>query len=271
MTTPGPQRRTDAVVLAGGRSDPALTGGNTPKAFAPLAGRTMVECVLAALRATPRIGRIAMVAPLPLPPGAASLVDVPVAERRGLAENFAAGLAALGQDAPVLAVAADIPLLTPLAITAFLDAADAINADVWYAIVSREDVAREFPGVRKTFVRLREGTFAGGSLILIRPPAFSHARPLIERAMRARKRPWELARLIGLGTLLSLAVGRLAISGVERRVARIAGIGARAVICRYPEVALDVDSAMSLAFVRARLGDRPTPAAPQAIERSRVR
>jgi hypothetical protein len=231
----------------------------------------MVECVLSALRATPRIGRIAMVAPLPLPPGAASLVDIPVAERGGLAENFAAGLAVLEQDTPVLAVAADIPLLTPAALTAFLGAADAVDADVWYAIVPRADVAREFPGARKTFVRLREGTFVGGSVILIRPRAFSHARPLIERAMSARKRPWELARLVGLGTLLSLAVGRLTIGAVERRVARIAGIGARAVICRYPEIALDVDSADTLAFVRTRLSDKPTPPAPHAIERSQVR
>lgn len=248
----------DAVVLAGGPPAPALTGSALPKAFAPIGPMTMVEWVLAALRGAPRIGRIALVGPAPLPPAAAAAATLTVPSSRGLLENLSAGLAALGEGAPrgaatVLIAAADVPLLTSAAVAAFLDAAQAAGADAAYAIVPREDVARAAPGVRKTFVRLADGVFTGGALVLLRPDAFARARPLIERAVRARKRPWELARLFGLATLVGLATGRLRIAALERRAEVLAGLRARAVVCRDPGVALDVDTPEMLEFVRARL------------------
>lgn len=255
----------DALVLAGGPPDPALTGGTLPKAFASLGGRIMVEHVLAALRATPRIGRIALVGPLPFPTAVAARVDRPVRDQGELLDNLAAGLAALGGEAPVLALAADIPLLTVRAVDAFLDAALALDADVGYGIVPREDVERDFPGARKTFVRLREGVFTGGSLVLVRPQAFSRARDVIERAVRARKSPWDLARLFGPGTVLGLLAGTLRIADLERRVAALSGIRARAVICHHPEIALDVDHPETLAVIRHRLGDREAPPAGRRI------
>ncbi len=255
----------DAVVLAGGRPDPGLTGQALPKAFAPLRGRAMVEWVLDALRSTPRIGRITLVGPDPLPAAVAARADLSVRERGGLLENAAAGLAALAADGPVLVAAADIPLLTPRAVEAFLDAAASIDADVWYPAVPREDVERMYPGAAKTFVRFRDGAFTGGSVILLRPEAFHRARPHIEWAVRARKRPWELARLFGVATLVGLATGGLRIADAEARAERIAGIRARAVICRYPELAIDVDRLETLAWIR-RLLDERRASAPAARE-----
>ncbi len=225
----------------------------------------MVEFVLAALRATPRIGRIGLVGPDPLPPAVAARVDVAVGERGTLLDNVAAGLEALDIEARdaekmVLTAAADIPLLTVRAVDAFLDAAETIEADIWYAAVPHEEITRAFPEARKTSVRLRDGTFTGGSLMLIRPRAFSLARPMIEQAVRARKRPWALARLFGLATLAGLATGRLTIADLERRVARITGCRVRAVICRCPEIAIDVDRPETLAVVEGRLARPADPA-----------
>jgi CTP:molybdopterin cytidylyltransferase MocA len=248
----------DAVVLAGGPPDRALTGAALPKAFAPVGALTMVEHVLTALRGTPQIRRIAVVGPDPLPPAVAAAATLAVPAAGGLLDNLSAGLAALGEGAqrdavPVLVAAADTPLLTAVAVAAFLDAAQAANADAAYAIVPRADVARAAPGVRKTFVRLADGEFTGGSLVLLRPGTFARARPVIERAVRARKRPWELARLFGFVTLAGLATGRLRIAALERRAERLAGLRARAIVCRDAGVALDVDTAEMLAFVRQRL------------------
>jgi len=252
----------DAVVLAGGPPAPVLTGGALPKAFAAVGGATMAERVLAVLRGTPQIRRIALVGPVPLPPAAAAAATLTVPAGGGFLENLSAGLAALaalGQDAPrdnapVLVAAADVPLLTSAAVAAFLEAALAADADAAYAIVPREEITRVAPGVRKTFVRLADGEFTGGSLVLLRPGAFARARPVIERAVRARKRPWELARLFGLPALVGLATGRLRIAALERRAEALAGLRARAIVCRDAGVALDVDNAEMLEFVRSRLG-----------------
>lgn len=252
----GRAARVPAVVLAGGRPDAAMSGGALPKAFAPLRGRSMVEFVLAALRRTSRVGRIVLVGPRDLPAGVAGGVDDAVVEQGGLLENLAAGFAGLDPAAPVLAVAADLPLLTPETIGAFVDAALATDADLRYAVVPRADVERAYPGVRKTFVRLRDGVFTGGSAFLITPRAFARARPMIERAIAARKRPWRLARLLGVSTLLGLATGRLRIDALEARVEEITGIRARAVICRDAEIAVDADRPEDLVMLARCLAAR---------------
>jgi molybdopterin-guanine dinucleotide biosynthesis protein A len=261
LAAPRSEDRVDAVVLAGGPPDAALTGGALPKAFAAVGSSTMVERVIAALRGVPQIRRIAVVGPDPLPPAVAAAATLAVPAAGSLLDNLSAGLAALdegGRDAvPVLVAAADVPLLTAAAAAEFLRAAQAAGADAAYAVVPRAEVARAAPGVRKTFVRLADGEFTGGSLVLLLPGAFARARPVIERAVRARKRPWELARLFGLATLAGLATGRLRIAALERRAERLAGLRARAIVCRDAGVALDVDTPEMLAFVRRRLAAAP--------------
>jgi molybdopterin-guanine dinucleotide biosynthesis protein A len=262
----------DAVVLAGGPPAPELTGSPLPKAFAAVGTATMVEHVLAALRGVPRIRRIALVGPASLPPAVAAAASVSVPSVGGVLDNLSAGLAALaeaGRPSPgtsVLVAAADVPLLTSGAVAAFLDGAQAIGSGVVYAIVPRDDVDRAAPGIRKTFVRLADGVFTGGSLVLLRPGAFERTRPLIERAVRARKRPWELARLFGFGTIVGLVTGRLRIAALERR-AEALGVQARAVVCRDAGVALDVDTPEMLAFVRSRIGPVPDAAGPSSGRR----
>jgi hypothetical protein len=176
-----------------------------------------------------------------------------------------AGLAVAGDEGEgfILIAAADVPLLSPAAVNDFLDAAQTAETDAAYAIVPSEDVYRVAPGIRKTFVRVADGTFTGGSLVLLRRGAFDRARPLIERAVRARKRPWELARLFGLAALVGFATGRLTIAALERR-AEALGIRARAVVCRDAGVALDVDTVEMLAFVRARAARAEAGHAPHA-------
>jgi GTP:adenosylcobinamide-phosphate guanylyltransferase len=245
----------DAVVLAGGPFDPALPQGVPNKAFLPICGRPMVEFVLRALREASTIRRIVLVAPDSLSPAVAVHADVVVGPRGTLLDNVAAALSAASGER-VVAVAGDIPLLTASAVDAFVNAATALDAEFVYAVVRREDLQRAIPGIRKTFVQLREGAFTGGSLVLLDPRAFESARTAVERAVRARKRPWELARLFGARTLIGLATGRLSIPELERRAMEITGVRARALICGTPEIAIDVDAPEMLDLAGAQLARR---------------
>src|SRR5579871_787987 len=236
-----------AVVLAGGRPDPLLTDAALPKAFAALRGRPMVQFVLDALRATDGVGRIVIVGPPMLPAAVAAYADATVPDQGHLLDNIEAGLGGLAADAYALVAAADLPLLTARGVAAFLEAARALRADIAYGIVSRTDVLRACPGARKTFVRLRDGVFTGGSLVLLRRGAFDRVRPILAGAIAARKRPWDLARLFGIRTLAELVTGRLRIASLEARAAHITGLRVRAAVCPEPEIALDVDRAEDLA------------------------
>ncbi|MDR5682891.1 MAG: nucleotidyltransferase family protein [Armatimonadota bacterium] len=231
----------DAVVMAGGGREDALPEGVANKAFLPVGSRPMVEWVLRALRAAPEVRRIGLVAPAPLPDAVASLCDRWIPERGELIHNVVEGLAAFPEAEWILLCGGDLPLLTPAAVSAFVAAALDRGGDFGYGIVRREEVESKFPGARKTFVRVREGSFTGGSLIVVRPSAVTRIRPLIEQAIEARKNPAKLASLFGAKYVMKYAMGQLSVADVERRLHELTGLRGHAVVCAYPEIALDVD------------------------------
>lgn len=248
----------DAIVLAGGGPEPTLDPTVANKALIPIAGRSMIAYVLDALRGARGVGKIAVVGPESLPPDVASRADVSLPARGSMLDSLARGVEALAPRAHVLAVAADLPLLSSAAVDAFLDACAGRDAGIYYSIVPREVTEQRYPGVRKTYVRMVEGTFCGGGLILFAPAVVERLRPLVARAVAARKRPWQLAQMLGVGTLVKLALGRLSVVEAEARASALAGITTRAVIVPHPEIALDVDGSHpeTLALAREVLARR---------------
>jgi len=139
----------------------------------------------------------------------------------------------------VLVATGDIPHLTEEAVRFVLDKAP--EAALVYPIVPKEAVEARFPRTKRTYARLREGTFTGGNLLLLDKSLFRKALPLARRVVALRKRPLALARLVGWDVLLKLLLGRLSLAEVEARAQRILGVEARALVTPYPEVGVDVD------------------------------
>jgi GTP:adenosylcobinamide-phosphate guanylyltransferase len=230
-----------AIVLAGGGEDPRLAPGLPNKAFLELGGRPLVVRVLDALRACPEVDRIVVVGPAAaLGALVGSAADV-IPERDALMRNIDAATAHLGATGPVLIVASDLPLLSGDAVSAFL-ARCAPGGDFYYPIVPQAALEQRFPGARKTFVTVTDGTFCGGSVLLFDARVIDQVRPLIEQIIAARKKPWVLAQLFGWATVLKFASGRLSIAEMETRAYEVAKIRGRAVIVDLPELALDVDA-----------------------------
>lgn len=232
----------DAAVLAGGGSEPWLPRGVLNKAFLNVAGRPLVDRVVEAVRKTPQVRRVVLVAPAQLPQAVAGLCDAVVPDHGDLLANVQAALDALQGSDWVLLCAADLPLLSPRAVSNFLEACAAREADFYYGIVRREDLEARFPGARKTFVRVREGAFTGGSLVLLKPAGMDRVRPVVEQVVEARKNPARLASLLGPATVVRYMMGRLSVADVEQRVWELTGLRGVAVVCPDPEVALDLDA-----------------------------
>lgn len=231
----------DAIVLAGGGPEPGLDPALPNKAFLEVAGRPLLAYVLDALRGVPGITRIAVVGP-PAAVRAVAPDVLAVPERDGsIMDNIVRAVDALTARDPVLVVASDIPLLTPRAVEDFVAACAKDSADFYYAIVPQEAVERQYPGARKTFVRVTEGTFTGGSVMLLNPAVIDRVRVFVERVIAARKKPWLLAQLFGWSIVMKFASGRLSIGEMEARVTELLGITARAVVAADPGLALDAD------------------------------
>ncbi|MDQ2858883.1 MAG: NTP transferase domain-containing protein, partial [Candidatus Eremiobacteraeota bacterium] len=142
-----------AVVLAGGPRDELSdrVPGAPNKAFVPIAGVTLVERTIAALRRTPRVANIVAVAPLEAHAFAAlrGAGDI----RPGgatMAESLRSGLRGLPPDDLVLVCASDLPVLTRAALEEFIALAQRREADIVYACVERRTHAARFPDVPHT-------------------------------------------------------------------------------------------------------------------------
>lgn len=240
-----------AVVLAGGPTDEVCASqpGAPNKAFVRVAGRTLVERVLTALRAAPDVERIVVVAP-PSMHGDASLAlaDERRPDGARITESLRSGLQNFPPDDAVLVATSDLPVLSPRAVSDFIARALALEADAGYGCVERSVHLAKYPDVPHTWARLRDGTFCGGGLMTLRPRVLPVLEAFIERLGAARKKPWRLASIFGYAVLTKYALGQLTIAQAEARAGELLGAPVRAVISPYPETAVNVDRASDVAL-----------------------
>ncbi|MBE3552160.1 MAG: NTP transferase domain-containing protein [Kyrpidia tusciae] len=244
----------DAIVLAGG----SVSDKNGPKALWSIQGRAMVDYVLDALSAAGDMERIAVVGQTSGSspravwlPGSGSIVD-----------HLKAALEFLGRPRGeyVLIATCDVPLLTGAMVEDFLGRCRPFRRDFYYPIVRREDCERELPGIRRTYVKLRDGTFTGGNLFVIRDDVLSRILPVIDRFIRNRKNPLRLSKELGWSFTVRLAasrvVGVLSIDQLESRVRELFAVRASAVICPHAAIGADVDEPEDLGWVDRALAAR---------------
>jgi GTP:adenosylcobinamide-phosphate guanylyltransferase len=244
----------DAVVLAGGSAD-ALDAAAPYKGVLEVGGRPMVDHVLEALRGSTGVRHIAVVVPDARGLGVwANHADKIVLSDDTVVENLLAGVDSFGYERPILALAADIPLLTRAAIDGFLALADDPAVAFLYPIIDQRDAEAAYPGVRRTYIRLTDGVFTGGNLMLVDPRLIQANRDLAQKAFALRKSTIGLVRLLGLGFVWRFLTRRLALADLEAKVSEIIGGPAKAVRVASPEIGLDVDKPSDLAIVQGILG-----------------
>ena len=230
-----------AIVLAGGGPEPVLAPGLPNKAFLSVGGLPLVVRVTQALRQATSVDRILVVGPTS---DLAQLLDHSidlVPEQSGMMDNVAATVARLPGARRALVIAADLPLLTGEAVDRFVALCTG-DAGCFYPIVPQTAIESRFPAARKTYVQLTDGVFCGGSAMLFDPSLLDRVRPLVERLVAGRKRPWLLAQLVGWSTVMKFAAHTLSIADIEAKVREVTGFPVRAVILDGPELALDVDA-----------------------------
>lgn len=245
-----------AVLVAGSPNTGPLSGADPSpwEALIPVNGRPMVDVVARVLLTVPAIEDLAVVGP-------PAVTEIFAEEKRvravpagdGLMENVARGLTAFPDADQVLVVTADIPLLTAAAVTDFLERCGNRREDIYYPIVEENTVNSRYPQVKRTYVRLREGRFTGGNLVLFRPAVFPRCRAKGEEFTAYRKQPLKLAGVLGVTFLLRFVTGRLGLSDAENKVTTLLGISGRAVITPFPEIAVDVDKPSDLVLARASI------------------
>ncbi len=249
-----------AILLAGSRPgpDPLLTGsGVSTKALLPIAGQPMLVHVVAALRASPLVGPITILAQasaeLAAEPGLAGFADLHFADSgQGISASLAAALPE--GDAPVLVTTADNVLLTPAMIAAFLT--DAEDSDVAVAMVERGVLLARYPESKRTWLKFRGGWWSGANLFRLRG---RRVLPLLDfwgRIERDRKKGLKIVTAFGpwllIGTLLRLFTIQQGVARAGRRF----GLKAKVVPMAEGEACIDADKPADIELIERILAAR---------------
>ncbi|MDD3072815.1 MAG: NTP transferase domain-containing protein [Eubacteriales bacterium] len=239
-----------AVVLAGDSEDRKIKQGSVVanKAFLSINGCRMVDYVLDCYRGVKELAGVSVIGP---EAEFKDLNDVTVIPQRdSLIANVKAA-AAVFTDGWLLLSSCDIPLVTPAAITDLLSRCQ--GADMYYPMVSKADCQRAFPDMERTWVKLADGEFTGGNIILIKSCKVALAADPAEAFFVARKSPVQLASLIGIPILAKLLINRLTVSELEKKMEKILGITCKAVQTPYPAIGTDVDKESDYNIISAQL------------------
>lgn len=249
-----------ALVLAADRGpDDSVSraAGVAHKCLAPVAGRAMLERVIAALAASERVGRIAVslrdTGLLERLPALAPLV----AEGRLVALQAAGSpsrsvlqaAADLNQPFPLLVTTADHALLTTAMVDHFCSASRESGAEVTAGLTASGVLLASYPQSRRTYLAFRDERYSGANLFALMSARAMALPELWLRVEQQRKRPWRIAAVFGPRLLLGYLLRRFSLDDAMTRISARMGLGVAAVKMPFAEAAIDVDKPEDLELV----------------------
>jgi 2-phospho-L-lactate guanylyltransferase (CobY/MobA/RfbA family) len=243
----------DAVILAGALNTGTLQQLSAAQYEAEIEidGRPMLDYIILALKSVTAIERIVVAGPeRVLSDQSRALIYQRVESGESMIDSLINGLNILRGNSAVLVVTSDIPLLSKEAVEDFLTNCKQRNGDVYYSFIAKENCEIKYPGVSRTYVKLREGTFTGGNIALISQKVIRDHIDMLKKAVTMRKKPLQLGSLLGWKCLFHLVLGKITIAEIENRIDKTFQFKAVGVISQYPEIGIDVDKPSDLILAR---------------------
>lgn len=255
----------DALIMAGGIPEPdeplyPYTQGKS-KALLEIAGQPMIQWVLEALSNAQTIRRVLIVglnqndAPLRCQKALDFLPD-----HGGLIENVEAGVKWVVShevaDTHALLVSSDIPAITSAMVDWNVEASLQTDHEMYYSLIPQAEMEKRFPGSKRSYFKLKDGTYTGGDMNMIAMRMMNQYHPAWRGLVDARKNILKQASIIGLDTLLLFASRQMTIAEAERIAAQRLGFKGRVLICPYAEIGMDVDRPRQYEIVKRDLEAR---------------
>jgi molybdopterin-guanine dinucleotide biosynthesis protein A len=247
-----------ALVTAGGQSQPGeplyelIQDGK--KAFLEIVGKPMIQWVLDALSGTSQIERVIVIG---LPPETALACAHPLTvlpDHGDMLENIRAGAREALRVDPgathALLITSDLPGIRAEMIDWLIDQCQDKSQDLYYSVIERAVIEAQFPGSKRTYVRLKDMQVCGGDVHCIRLQAAVAEGDFWKQIIAARKNPLRQAALIGFDTLLLLLLRQLSVKGAITRICTRMGIQGRPVFSPFAEIGMDVDKPFQFEIMR---------------------
>ncbi|MEP5761864.1 MAG: nucleotidyltransferase family protein [Litoreibacter sp.] len=254
-------RDVKALVLAGARSsgDPLCDHeGVDTKALIEIGNAPMIAHVIQALKGSNAS------APIYVLGGDKGLLEAALHDQdiahidatgAGPAASLANALGA-GVSTPLLVTTCDHPLLTHEIVEHFVTASRESGADICVGFARRATIEATFPGSRRTYLPFGSRDFSGCNLFYLANERAAGALEAWKTVEAERKRPWRMARRLGLGFLLRMFFAKHSTDRVFALLSRRFGTHVRPVVLPFAEAAVDVDTVDDLTQVRAIIDSR---------------
>jgi GTP:adenosylcobinamide-phosphate guanylyltransferase len=238
----------DALILAGAASEVEMDPENKYKnrAMIPINGKSMLDWVASALKASSGIGKIAAIGNVQ-----SEYIDEVIPPKESLVENIRFGSESFPDSEYILVVCSDIPMLSKESIDDFIEKAIESKSDLAYPIIEKTDCLNKYPEMQRTYLTTADGIFTGGNMVLFSKSFIEDNWHIISQAYNARKHPIQLARLIGMDIFIKVAVGKLfpsvlLISDLEESISKMISAKVKAIVSKYPEIGEDIDKASDM-------------------------
>ena len=160
----------------------------------------------------------------------------------------------------VLLATSDIPLITPLAVTDFIEKGTSLDCGFVYPICSKENCLEKYPNLKRTYVTIKEGAFTGGNLMLMKKDFLLKIMPIMQDLYLSRKKPLKLAKMIGFDVIWKLLLCKinpkaLDIDYLENKISLLFGERVKSLIVDDPAICEDLDSPEEIKFYEEILGE----------------
>jgi GTP:adenosylcobinamide-phosphate guanylyltransferase len=236
-----------AAVMAAGRWKGEVPAGGSPwRSLYPLAGRPMLAYVLDALERSRTVTETILVGPAELSEAFPGVARIDAGAK--LTDNVEAACRYAAGKGTVLLTGCDIPLVTAGAIDYFVRECSFNRTRLYYPILEKRAVLKDYPSMKRTFVRMADGTFTGGNVFLAQPDFILDQLPVIQSIYAARKKPLRLAGLLGWELMFRLLLTSgahlplLDVTTASRLVGKALGGLVKAIVIPYPSLGADLDS-----------------------------
>ncbi len=239
----------DALVTAGGIPTPddplyKYSQGKS-KALADVAGKMMVQWVLDALSGSEKIDNVIIVG---LNEDSGVSCEKPlyyVPNQGGMIDNIKAGTDKIVEVTPdakqILIVSSDIPAIKAEMVDWVIDTCAETEHDMYYNLIERSVMEKRFPGSNRTFTKLKGIEICGGDMNVISIWTVVAQEGLWSSLAGVRKNVLKQIGLVGYDNLLLLLFRLATPDTLAERIGKKLGIPARAIVCPYAEVAMDID------------------------------
>lgn len=230
-----------AVITAGGRIEGtfAQEAGTPVKALALVRGATMLDRIIQALRGAGAT-RIALVGGSEVRAAAQDQVERFVDESPSGSQNMLRALRAWPDDGePLLYATSDLPYVTAATVTNFVKRVPPQTLCV--ALSHHSDYVARFPDAPTAGITLAGERVVNGGVFMIPGGSVDPLAAIATQFFDARKRPWQMAGLVGAAVLFRFVFRRLSVADLERRAHQTLGVQALGLRNCAPELAFDVD------------------------------